>query len=174
MLIDDIKKICDQCGLVDDASKSVVQLEVKTITPGWEWTDATFREGDFGYSFCLTERHVPPAYYDKGGNQVIYMDVHKKTGKDPFIKGLWLYIPTITHSGHLRFMQRVMTKEIYKPELIFKDIKESFIPFNDSIESYIPEVSMDGAEDMVIDLVKKYLTNVAAVCKSLCQEKAPY
>lgn len=167
MLIDEIVKICTSCGLVDDTDKSLTQLATSTLTPNWEWTDPRYTSGDKGYSFCLTDKHIPPAYFDKGGTQLMYIDTHTNANNELFIKNLWLYLPTITHSNHLRFMQRVITNEIYKPDIIFNGINDYFIDFNDSKESFIPEISCDGTDDLIIDLIKKYLTNVAAICKSL-------
>lgn len=167
MLFDEIKKICDSCGLVDEPDKSLSNLEISTVTPQWKITPPKYKEGDNGYSFCLTQQHVPEKYYDKGGTQLIYLNTFSAKNVPLFIKHLWLYIPTITHSNHLRFMQRVITNEIYRPDIIFNGIENYFIDFNDSKESFIPEIECDGMDDVILSVLKQYITNVATLIKTL-------
>ena len=73
----------------------------------------------------------------------------------------------MSRSGKLKFVKRAVASEIYRKDLILNGLDESFILGEDSYESFVPEIQVPECDDAVVEIVKKYITNVAAVCRTL-------
>jgi len=83
------------------------------------------------------------------------------------MKNLTLFLPMMSRGGKLIFVKRAVASEIYRKDLIMDGIEESFIIGEDSYESFVPEIQVPECEDAVVEIIKKYITNVAAVCRTL-------
>lgn len=167
MLVNKILKLCKDCGLENDPVKAAADMGTSMPIKNGKWSEKVFFDGESGYAMCLTEKHVPPKYYDRGGNEILYMDTFTSEKEGTFVKNLTLFLPMLNRSGKLVFVKRAVASEIYQKELILKGLEESFILGEDSYESFVPEIQVPECEDAVVDIVKKYITNVAAVCRTL-------
>lgn len=167
MLIDTILDMCKGCGLENDSVKAGMELGVSVPKSNGSWTERTYFDGESGYAMCLTEKHVPERYYDRVGNEIIYMEAFASDKGESFMKSLVLFLPTITSRGTLRFVKSAPETDIYRKETIMDGIYDAFIGTDGSYESFVPEVQASECESAVIGLVKRYITNVAAVCRTL-------
>lgn len=167
MLVTKLLKLCNDCGLENDPVKAGVDMGTAMPLTNGKWTEKKYFKGEAGYAMCLTEKHVPPKYFDRGGNEILYMDTFTSDSTGTFIKNLTLFLPMMSRSGTLKFVKRAVASEIYQRDLILKGLDDSFILGDDSYESFIPEINVPECEDAVVEIVKKYITNVAAVCRTL-------
>ena len=167
MLVDKLLKLCKDCGLENDPVKAGFDMGTSMPLKNGKWTEKTYFEGESGYAMCLTEKHVPAKYFDRGGNEILYMDTFTSGSTGTFIKNLTLFLPMMSRSGKLKFVKRAVASEIYRKDLILNGLDESFILEEDSYESFVPEIQVPECEDAVVEIVKKYITNVAAVCRTL-------
>jgi hypothetical protein len=160
-------KLCQECGLENDPVKAGFDMGTTMPLKNGKWSEKTYFDGEAGYAMCLTEKHVPEKYYDRGGNEIIYMDTFTSDKSGTFMKNLTLFLPMMSHSGKLKFVKRAVKSEIYRNDLIMNGIEDSFILGEDSYESFMPEIYMPELEDTVVEIIKKYITNVAAICRTL-------
>lgn len=167
MLVTKLLTLCKDCGLENDTVKAGFDMGTAMPLTNGKWTEKKYFKGEAGYAMCLTEKHVPPKYFDRGGNEILYMDTFTSDSTGTFIKNLTLFLPMMSRSGTLKFVKRAVASEIYQRDLILKGLDESFILGDDSYESFIPEINVPECEDAVVEIVKKYITNVAAVCRTL-------
>lgn len=167
MLVTRILKLCRDCGLENDPVKAGVDMGTTMPIKNGKWTEKKYFEGESGYAMCLTPKHVPEKYYDRGGNEILYMDTFTSEKDGTFMKNLTLFLPMMSRSGRLTFVKRAVASEIYRKDLIMDGIEESFIIGEDSYESFVPEIQVPECEDAVVEIIKKYITNVAAVCRTL-------
>lgn len=167
MLVTKLLTLCKDCGLENDTVKAGFDMGTAMPLTNGKWTEKKYFKGEAGYAMCLTEKHVPPKYFDRGGNEILYMDTFTSDSTGTFIKNLTLFLPMMSRSGTLKFVKRAVASEIYQRDLILKGLGESFILGDDSYESFIPEINVPECEDAVVEIVKKYITNVAAVCRTL-------
>lgn len=167
MLVTKLLKLCKDCGLENDTVKAGFDMGTAMPLTNGKWTEKKYFKGEAGYAMCLTEKHVPPKYFDRGGNEILYMDTFTSDSTGTFIKNLTLFLPMMSRSRTLKFVKRAVASEIYQRDLILNGLDESFILGDDSYESFIPEINVPECEDAVVEIVKKYITNVAAVCRTL-------
>lgn len=167
MLVTKLLKLCKDCGLENDPVKAGFDMGTAMPLTNGKWTEKKYFNGEAGYAMCLTEKHVPSKYFDRGGNEILYMDTFTSDSTGTFIKNLTLFLPMMSRSGTLKFVKRAVASEIYQRDLILKGLDDSFILGDDSYESFIPEINVPECEDAVVEIVKKYITNVAAVCRTL-------
>lgn len=167
MLVTKLLTLCKDCGLENDTVKAGFDMGTTMPLTNGKWTEKKYFKGEAGYAMCLTEKHVPPKFFDRGGNEILYMDTFTSDSTGTFIKNLTLFLPMMSRSGRLKFVKRAVASEIYQRDLILKGLYESFILGDDSYESFIPEINVPECEDAVVEIVKKYITNVAAVCRTL-------
>lgn len=167
MLVTRILKLCKDCGLENDPVKAGVDMGTTMPIKNGKWTEKKYFDGEAGYAMCLTQKHVPEKYYDRGGNEILYMDTFTSEKDGTFMKNLTLFLPMMSRSGKLIFVKRAVASEIYRKDLIMDGIEESFIIGEDSYESFVPEIQVPECEDAVVEIIKKYITNVAAVCRTL-------
>lgn len=165
-LIESILNICHSCGLAEDKDKSVSETGVTVPIKNGKWTKMKISQGERGYAMCLTEKHISESKFSRGNSEILYLDTFCKDGEDPFILNLWLFLPIISNEGKLIFVKRASEKELYKKDLIMNGLSDTFIITDGVYESYIPEISCTGCDSAVIDILKRYITNVAEICKT--------
>lgn len=165
-LIESILSLCRSCGLSEDPVKSMSELGVTVPIKKGKWTPRIISPGECGFAMCLTQKHVPENMFSPGETEIIYMDTFSDDGGSPFIRNLWLFLPMISVDGKLVFVKRVTEKELYRKDLIMSGMAENFILTDGVYESYVPEIMCDGCESTVVEIIKRYITNVAAVCKT--------